>query len=90
MAEKPNFLSFRADDILAKWVRSYAKRHGLSGSDVMRQALLEYKMRQDAVEESDLGDGIEVLKSEAGCMFRVVSTENGVLLEKVRPGVVEL
>jgi len=85
-----DFLSFRAKEVLSKWVRSYAGRSGVSVSDVLREALLEYKARRDSTEESELGPGLEALRSEIGHTFRVVKSDSGILFEKVRPGVVEL
>ena len=90
MADKSNFLSFRADDILFRWVKDYAHKRGMSNSDVIREALMELKCRRDVAEEGELGKEMEILKSELGSMFRVVKTERGVLFEKVNPGIVSL
>jgi hypothetical protein len=90
MAEKSNFLSFRADNALFRWIKAYAKKRGISTSDVIREALLELKCRRDAADEAELGTEFEVLRSELGNMFKVVKTERGVLFEKIEPGIVKL
>ena len=90
MADKSNFLSFRADNILFRWVKDYSKKRGLSTSDVIREALLELKCRRDAADEDAMGKELDILRTEIGNMFRVVKTEKGVLFEKIEPGIVKL
>lgn len=90
MADKSNFLSFRADDILFRWVKDYAEKRGISISDVIREAILGFKCRRDAADEGEMGKELDILRSELGNMFRVVRTEKGVLFEKVEPGIVKL
>lgn len=90
MAEKPDFLSFRADSALSRWVRSYSKKMGMSVSDVMREALMEYKVKIDSLEETELGPDYDALRSEIGHTFRVVKTDRGLLMERVSPKVVKL
>jgi len=84
------FLSFRSDEVLSEWVTEQAKKRRLSRSDIMREALLQYKERQDSMEEAHLGASLDALKSEVGNMFRVSRTEKGLFLEKVHPDTIQL
>ena len=87
MAGKENFLSFRADDLLFGWVKKYASKNNISVSDVIREALFALKCKKDS---DETGESISCLQSEVGYMFRFVKTESGMMLERVKPGVVNL
>jgi len=89
MADKSNFLSFRSESALADWVKAYAKQKKMSVSDVIREAMEEYRARRNAASHMCAG-GEDMLREETGFMFRLSRTESGIFLEKVRPDVVEL
>jgi hypothetical protein len=90
MTEKAKFLSFRLDDGLFVWVKNHATANNLSISDVIREALFILKGIQESQQQDQMGQEFKTLKSEIGNVFKIVDTPDGILFERIKPGIAKL
>lgn len=87
---KDHFVGVRVEHSIIDWVREYADGSDLTLSDVFRQALIEFKGRVEALQHAKEEKDLEMLREHLGDMYRFRNTEEGLLLERIKPQVITL